>query len=120
MTASGATVTLRFVTALGGLMTGIHPVAVEAPHETTAVELRLDGRTVGIDTEPPWRFDLDLGPELAPHTVEAIARGASDAELDRIHLAVNRPRAEAEAAVDSDGHPLTRLSSGGPAASNGP
>ena len=102
---------IEFVTLLLGLVTGTPVVEVAADPGVAKVELRLDGATVGRRTEPPWRFVLGLGADLAPHHLEAVAFDAGGGELGRAHQWLNLPREAAEARLalgtDAHGWPVT-------------
>ncbi len=90
---------IEFLTLLLGLIVGSQPVEVAVGDGVAAVELRLDGRTIARREAPPWRFDCDLGRDLAPHELVAIARDAAGAELGRVRQWVNYARSSHEAAV---------------------
>ena len=102
---------IEFVTLLLGLVAGVQTVAVAPDPAVTAVELRLDGAGVGRRTEPPWRFVVDLGADLSPHRLEAVAFGAGGDEVGRAHQWLNLPREAAEArlllATDPRGWPVS-------------
>lgn len=53
---------------------------VIAGEPVAEVEVKVDGRTVGRLTEPPWTLTVDVGYDNAEHLVEVIARGVSGAE----------------------------------------
>jgi hypothetical protein len=102
---------IEFVTLLLGLVAGVHTVAVAPDPDAAAVELRLDGATVGRRTEPPWRFVVDLGADLSPHHLEAVAFDARGGDVGRAHQWLNLPREAAEArltlATDAQGWPVS-------------
>ena len=102
---------IEFVTLLLGLVAGVQTVAVAPDPAVAAVELRLDGAGVGRRTEPPWRFVVDLGAELSPHHLEAVAFDAHGGEMNRAHQWLNLPREAAEArlalATDARGWPVS-------------
>ena len=61
------------------------------------VELLLDGERQAVITGgPPWRAPVDLGDELAPRLLEAVASDARGRELGRVEQWLNLPRARAE------------------------
>lgn len=73
-----------------GLLVG--PVSFEASTHggpIDRVELRLDGGPAVSDLEPPYVATLDLGPEPAPHRVEAIALDPGGGVLARDQLDLN-------------------------------
>jgi len=90
---------IEFVTLLLGLMTGTHPVEVAATGEVAAVELRLDGESLGVRDAPPWIFEVDFGPDLLPHRVEALAYGKGGGLIAQVHQRVNYHRASVDAAL---------------------
>jgi hypothetical protein len=83
-------------------------VAVDGP--VARVELVLDGRVIGQRTGPPWKFVCDLGEELAPHELVAVAYDADGREIHRTRQLVNLPRPQAEARIafesETDGRPV--------------
>ena len=62
---------IEFLTLMIGLVAGSRTVELAAEPPVVAVELLLDGEVVGRRDRPPWRFVLDLGPELSPHELLA-------------------------------------------------
>ena len=90
---------IRFVTLFLGLLSGPHPVAIEADPRVAAIEIHLDGALVGKLEEPPWRLEVDFGSDLAPHRLEAVALDGEGTELDRIRQPINLPRPGAEATL---------------------
>lgn len=58
---------------------------VTAAEPVEGVEFRVDGRTVGMLTAPPYRMRVDLGADNAAHVFEVIARAVAGGEArDRI------------------------------------
>lgn len=49
----------------------------------------LDGQRVGVDTEPPWGLEIDLGEEPRPHRLEVAALNAVGDVLTRDELRLN-------------------------------
>lgn len=80
---------VEFLSVLIGLYAGIHPVELAVADEVVTVEIRLDGRTVTVLSQPPWAFDCDFGAAPAPHELVAIARNARGDEIDRAIRWVN-------------------------------
>jgi hypothetical protein len=112
-------VQIAFLTLFLGLAAGPQPVelAVRGPADrpVAAIELLLDGKPSARLAGPPWRTQLDFGPDLLPHELVARALDAEGGELARARQWVNLPRppAEVEVAVESgaDGRPrAVRLS----------
>jgi hypothetical protein len=87
---------IAFLTLFLGLVYG--PVAIElsAGAEVARIELFVDGRMAAALT-PPWSANLDLGPEIAPHELVAVAFGRNGARLGEIRQWINRARPLAEA-----------------------
>lgn len=75
-----------------GILNGTLPVEVLAPAATARVELLLDRRPAGVLAGPPWTGSLDVGPEIAPHEVIAVARDAAGEELGRARQWLNLPQ----------------------------
>lgn len=91
---------LVFLTLFLGLVDGRHMVELAAAEETHRVEVHLDGELQAtIYGGPPWKAPVELGDELAPHRLEAIARDAEGRELGRAEQWVNLPRARAEVSL---------------------
>ena len=102
---------IELLTLFVGLFTG--PQAVELRVEgVAAVELRLDGRPVGILTGAPWKLEIDFGADLAPHELVVIARDSAGRELDRLQRWVNLsrlPPSGGTTAGGSGGEPRTAV-----------
>ena len=90
---------VEFVTVFFSLVAGLQPVEVRVAPDVAAVELRLDGAPVAGLAGPPWRADVDFGPELAPHELEAVARDAVDRVLGRAVQGVDLPEGQAGARI---------------------
>ncbi|MFQ5526401.1 MAG: hypothetical protein ACE5GX_09095 [Thermoanaerobaculia bacterium] len=90
---------IEFVTLLLGIAAGPQTVELSASNEVAEIRLFLDRRQVASDSEAPWRVDFDLGEELRPHRLEAVAYDAEGAELARTSQRLNVPRPPAEARV---------------------
>lgn len=92
---------IAFATLWLGIVAGPLPVVVLAGPEVARVELRLDGVTVAEMSGPPWAATIDLGGEIAPHELVAVARDAAGAPLGEARQLLNMPRpwAEIEVAV---------------------
>ena len=88
---------IEFVSLLLGLVIGVQAVEVQVAEPVARVEMVLDGEVVAAAAEPPWSFDVDLGSELAPHELAAVARDAVGREIGRAVQFVNLPRPVAEA-----------------------
>ena len=69
---------IEFATLFLSLVTGIHPVEVVVSDTVASVEIVLDGQTVGVIAEPPWRINCNFGRDPLPHELIAVARDTSD------------------------------------------
>ncbi len=104
---------IEFVSLFLGLVMGVHTVEVSAGAEVAAVELLLDGQTLGTLEGEPWSGRFDFGRELSPRELVAVARDGEGQELGRASqwLNVRRPRAEARLSLErrDGGGPATAL-----------
>lgn len=102
----GRAAVITFLTILLGLVHGPVSVALSAGPEVARVELLVDGAKAA-ELRPPWEAKLDLGSELAPHELVAVAFGADGRKLGEARQWVNRARPQAEASFalerDRDG-----------------
>jgi hypothetical protein len=89
---------ITFISIFLGLVSGPISIALSAPPEVTRIELHVDDAKVA-DLGPPWRASLDLGPELAPRELVAVAFGADGRRLGEARQWVNRARPQADAAL---------------------
>jgi hypothetical protein len=85
-----------FVSLFLGLTAGPQQVEVAVDPAVAAVELRLDGAAVARRIEPPWTVEIDLGDELAPHHLEALAFDAAGEETGHAEQWINLPRQRQE------------------------
>jgi len=90
---------LEFLTLFLGIVAGAQEVQLAADPEVSSVELRLDGRLLGTLTESPWHGEVDLGPKILPHRLEAIGLDSEGSEVGRTSQALNVPRPAAEVAL---------------------
>ncbi len=88
---------VAFVTVLLGLTAGVRTIEMAVAEPVAQVELRLDGAAAGVLTGEPWRLEVDLGAELSPHRLVAIARAADGGELGRAEQWINMPHEPVEA-----------------------
>jgi hypothetical protein len=104
------TVTVAFVTLFLTLVSGPQTVKVAVTGPVAAVEILLDGESVGVMRGEPWRVDCDFGP-LRPLTLEAVALDAEGNERARARQLVNLPRPVVESSfqlqVGPRGQPQT-------------
>jgi hypothetical protein len=98
---------VKFLTLFVGLVVGIQNVEVMVSGPVASVEIRVNGSVVAQADEAPWRFRFDLGREIHPIKMEAVAFDRSGVELDRdvrwINLPENRAEAEIVPQLDADG-----------------
>ena len=92
---------IAFATLWLGIVAGTLPIEVLAGPEVARVELRLDGVALAELRGAPWKTALDLGPEIAPHELVAVAYDAAGLPLGDARQLLNMPRpwAELEVAV---------------------
>lgn len=100
---------IAFVTLFLGLTLGAYPVEVSVEGPVAAVELLLDGASVGRIAGPPWTGQVDFGTALLPHELVARALDSQGQEVARVRQWVNLPRPEAEVEIvlegSADGRP---------------
>lgn len=82
---------IAFVTLFLGLVAGAQVVELAVPAEVARVELRLDGEAAATLDGPPWRAQIDLGPELLPRRLEAAGYAADGSPLDVAEQWLNMP-----------------------------
>jgi len=101
---------VSFLSVFLGLVAGVQPVGIAVGGAVVAVEIRLDGCSVGSLRDAPWTLACDFGSELAPHLLVAIGRDADGRELARAEQWINlpRPRSQVELVLEEDpqGPPL--------------
>lgn len=87
---------ISFLTLFLGIALGTHTVELSAGPGVARVELYVDG-TLAADLGPPWAARLDLGKEIAPRELVAVAYDAGGKRLGEARQWINRARADAEA-----------------------
>ncbi|HUR80821.1 MAG TPA: hypothetical protein VM733_08645 [Thermoanaerobaculia bacterium] len=80
-------------------MSSTREIDVRVDPSVHSVEIILDDERVGLLRGKPWKTRIDLGHELAPHELVAIARDAEGNELARDVQFINVPRPQAEVGV---------------------
>jgi len=95
---------IAFLTLFLGIVVGPQAVELSAGPGVARIELSLDGSTVA-SLGPPWVATLDLGRELAPRELVAVAYDAAGKRVGEATQWINRARPEAEAgfALERDG-----------------
>ncbi len=94
---------IAFASLFLGLIVGTEPVELLTGATVAAVEIRIDGRTVGELRAEPWSLVCDFGTELRPLELVAVAYDPEGHELGRARQWVNLPRRPAEASLVLDG-----------------
>jgi hypothetical protein len=90
---------VSFLSLFLGLVVGHQTVTVEVVEPVAHVEILLDGRSVETFEAPPWSGQIDLGEELQPHELTAVAFDHNGVELDRTSQWINLPRQPAETTI---------------------
>ena len=90
---------IEFLTLFLGIVAGPQKVLVVADDQVAAVELRLDGETMAALQEAPWEFEVDLGTELLPRKLEAVALDSKGDEMGSALQLLNVPRPVAEVSL---------------------
>jgi hypothetical protein len=104
---------IAFVTLFLGLVHWTVPLRFAVSESVATVEVFLDDEKV-VDLGPPFEAVLEIGPELVPREVVAVARARHGRRLGEARQWINRPRPGAEASfvVERDGegrHARARL-----------
>src|SRR5438128_11139684 len=79
-----------------GLAAGRQPIELQVDSDVKALRVFVGEREVAHLTQPPWRAEIDLGPELIPREVLAIAYDEHGTEIGRASQFLNLPRANTE------------------------
>lgn len=90
---------ISFATLFLGLVFGVQSVELVVADSVAVVDVLVDGQVVETLKGPPWRLQVDLGPELEPHLLEAVAFDALFGELGRTAQRINLPRDPVEVEV---------------------
>lgn len=93
---------IQFLTLVLSLHVGILPVEVAVADPVERVEMYLNGELVAQRSAPPWTFQVDLGRELRPHRLDAIAFDQKGHELERVSQRINYARGHSEASLVLD------------------
>lgn len=83
---------IEILTLFLGLTWGLQEVELAVEPPATGVDLTLDGQPLRYVEGPPWRTRVDLGDELGPHHLVAVARGEDGGELGRAERWINLAR----------------------------
>jgi hypothetical protein len=85
-----------FLTLFLGLASGKQPLVLEVAGPVSSVRVLLGGREIAAMTRPPWSTIIDLGADLTPRELTAIAFDAKGEEIARASQVINLPRPTAE------------------------
>ena len=100
---------IEILTLFLSLVTGSQSIELATQGPVARVELRLDGQKVAECTIPPWQATIDLGPQLLPHELVAVAYDGAGRELDRATRWINVDAAASDANLSlvtgDDGRP---------------
>lgn len=88
---------IAFITLFLGLVHGTVPLRLAAAEPVAVVEIYLDDEKVADVYGPPFEAELDLGPEIVPRELVAVARADDGRRLGEVRQWINRPRPGAEA-----------------------
>ncbi|MEK6372346.1 MAG: hypothetical protein AABO58_06585 [Acidobacteriota bacterium] len=95
-----------FLTLFLGLVSGPQHIVLQVSGPVKTVRIMLDGREVGVMSGPPWRLNIDFGPDLTPRELTAVGFNDQGEEIARARQFLNipRPTAEFEIALERDGN----------------
>ena len=94
---------IAFVSLFLGLITDTQTVELGVSGSVAAVEIRLDGETVGVLDQAPWKLEVDFGEALRGHRLTAIARDERGVPVDQATQLINVPRPAVETELLLDG-----------------
>lgn len=81
---------IEFVTLLLGLLIGPQDVELSADSQVASIRMILDGETVAtLEDGPPWRATIDLGDDLRPRRLEAVAFDSEQRPVGRARQILN-------------------------------
>lgn len=98
---------IAFATIFLGLTLGPHEVEVLVSQDVASVEIVFGGRTLARLDGRPWKAICDLGPQLAPRSLEAIAFDSAGEEIGRAVQWLNTPRPPAQGRILLETDPET-------------
>ncbi len=97
---------ITFLSLFFGLISGPYPVELTVNGPVAAVEMLVDGRNAGRIQGPPWKAQIDFGPDLLPHQLTARALDAAGREIARAQEFVNLPHSLAKVDILLEGEKL--------------
>ena len=87
---------IAFASLFLSLVAGVLPVSVIVSAPVARVEFLLDDRPAGRVWKKPWSVTIDLGEQLEPHELTALAFDEKEREIGRARQWLNLPRPPAE------------------------
>ena len=95
---------ITFLTLYLGLIVGPRDFTLAVPDTAAQVEVLLDGEPRTRITAPPWEFQIDLGEELLPHELTAVAYDHEGEPIGRTfqRLNISHPPVEVVIALESE------------------
>ncbi len=94
---------VAFVSLFVGLIAGSQTVQLLVGAPVAAVEVFLDGRSLGVLEGEPWGLACDFGEEVQPHELLAVARDGEGREIGRARQRLNLPAGHSRADVVLEG-----------------
>ena len=82
---------IAFVTLFLGLFYGPAEIELSAAPGVERIELYVDGDLVS-ELTGPWVAKFDLGPEIVPRELVAVAKDAEGRRVGEVRQWINRPR----------------------------
>jgi hypothetical protein len=90
---------VTFLTLFLGLVAGNQQIQVAVSPDVARVQILVDERPLCEMAGEPWSAVCDLGHELRPREMVAVAYGRDGEEIARDHLVLNLPQRTAEAKI---------------------
>ena len=96
---------IAFITLFLGIVSGKQGIEVQADNNIASIRVTIAGLEIARLTKPPWRAEIDLGPELVPRELQAIGYDASGNEVARASQVLNLPQpvADVQIVLEGDG-----------------
>ncbi|HUJ12840.1 MAG TPA: hypothetical protein VL284_03535 [Thermoanaerobaculia bacterium] len=93
---------LIFLTLFLGIVSGKQGIELQADPAIKSIRILLANSEIARLTQPPWRCEIDLGPEIVPRVLEAVGYDADGSEVARASQALNLPRPYADVQIVRD------------------
>ena len=90
---------LVFISLFLGIVSGKQQVELHADASVKSIRILLAAEEIARLTRPPWQGEIDLGSELVPRELQAIAYDESGNEIGRASQTINLPRPAAEVEI---------------------